>query len=272
MNLAGALRPKQPRNLGIAAAAAFVMLAGYAVGAWLRAWSPGRGLGLAFGILASLFFVFEMVYPYRRSRARPLGTARRWLQFHVYLGALAFLAVLAHAGFRLPGGLMGWALLLLSGWTTLSGLAGVWLQKWLPVVMAEGLKVEALYERIPALAEHLMNEADALVANASEALERFYRSEVRTHLTRIEPSWAFVLDVRAGRERALQPFRRMAGFVDLEEKEIVTDLMTIRMEKMDLDVHHTLQGILRHWLILHVPPAALLMSLLVIHILAWVLY
>jgi hypothetical protein len=248
------------------------MIAAYALSAWLRPWSPKRGLGLVFGIVAALVFVFEMAYPYRRSRARPLGTARRWLQAHVYLGALAFLAVLLHAGFHLPGGLMGWALLILSGWTTLSGLVGVWLQKWLPRVMAEGLKVEALYERIPALVEHLVKEADAMVANASDVLERFYLTEVRTGLVGLAPSWSYLLDVRAGREQVLEPFRRMSSFVDPAEKEIVSDLMTIRMEKMDLDVHYSLQGILRRWLVLHVPPAALMMALLVVHILAWLLY
>ena len=266
------MRPKQPLNLLIAAAAGLLMVLVYATSAWLAPWSPKRGLGLLFGIVASLVFVFEMAYPYRRSRARPLGTARRWLQAHVYLGALAFLAVLIHAGFHWPGGSMGWALLLLSAWTTLSGLVGVWLQKWLPIVMSEGLRVEALYERIPALIEHLLKEADALVANASEVLERFYLAEVRTRLAVVEPSWSYLLDVRAGRERALEPFRRMSSFVDPAEKEIVNDLMTIRMEKMDLDVHYSLQGILRRWLIVHVPPAAVLMALLAVHILAWVLY
>jgi len=266
------LRPKQPLNLMIAAAAGLVMVLVYAIGAWLAPWSPKRGPGLFFGIVASLVFVFEMAYPYRRSRARPLGTARRWLQAHVYLGALAFLAVLIHAGFHWPGGFMGWALLLLSAWTTLTGLVGVWLQKWLPVVMSEGLRVEALYERIPALIEHLVKEADALVANASEVLERFYLAEVRTRLAVVEPSWSYLLDVRAGRERALEPCRRMSSFVDRAEKEIVSDLMTIRMEKMDLDVHYSLQGILRSWLIVHVPPAAVLMALLAVHILAWALY
>jgi hypothetical protein len=266
------LRPKQPLNLMIAAAAGLVMVLVYAIGAWLAPWSPKRGLGLFFGIVASLVFVFEMAYPYRRSRARPLGTARRWLQAHVYLGTLAFLAVLIHAGFHWPGGFMGWALLLLSAWTTLTGLVGVWLQKWLPIVMSEGLRVEALYERIPALIEHLLKEADALVANASEVLERFYLAEVRTRLAVVEPSWSYLIDVRAGRERALEPFRRMSSFVDPAEKEIVNDLMTIRMEKMDLDVHYSLQGILRRWLIVHVPPAAVLMALLAVHILAWVLY
>jgi hypothetical protein len=256
----------------IAAATALVMVVGYAIAAWLAPWSPKRGMGLVFGIVAALIFVFEMAYPYRRSRARPLGTARRWLQAHIYLGLLALLAVIMHTGFHLPRGAMGWALFLLSLWTVLSGLVGVWLQKWLPSVMAESLRVEALYERIPALVEHLLKEADDLVVNGSEMLERFYQTEVRARMAAVEPSWSYVLDVRAGRERALEPFRRMSSFVEPAEKEIVNDLMTIRMEKMDLDVHYSLQGILRRWLILHVPPAAVLMALLVIHIVAWIVY
>jgi hypothetical protein len=261
-----------PRNFLITAAVSVAMLIAYGIGAWMSPWSPKRGLGLVFGILAALIFVFEMAYPFRRSKARPLGTAKRWLQAHVYLGVIAFLAVVVHAGFRLPGGWMGWALLLLTIWVTLTGLVGVWLQKWLPHVMAEGLRVEALYDRIPALVEHLLKEADALVADASEVLERFYTTDVRTSLAGVEPSWSYLLDVRSGRERVLEPFRRMSSFVDPAEKEIVNDLMTIRMEKMDLDVHYTLQGILRRWLILHVPPAAVLTALMIVHIVAWILY
>jgi hypothetical protein len=138
------LRPKVPRNLRLTAAAALVILAVYAGGAWLWPWSPKRGLGLAFGFVAALGFVFEMVYPARRPRARPLGTARAWVQAHVYLGVLAFLAVLVHAGLSWPNGAMGWWLLVLGAWTTLSGLVGVWLQKSIPRAMADGLQVEAL--------------------------------------------------------------------------------------------------------------------------------
>jgi len=61
----------------IAGAAALVMVLVYAIAAWLAPWSPKRGLGLVFGILASLVFVFEMAYPYRRSRARPTMRRRR---------------------------------------------------------------------------------------------------------------------------------------------------------------------------------------------------
>jgi hypothetical protein len=267
-----ALVPKEPRNLRLTlvASAGFVVL--FLAGKWLAPWSPKRGFGLVFGIFAALAFVFEMVYPSRRPKAWPLGTARRWIQAHVYVGVLAMLAVVVHTGFTLPRGAMGWWLLLLSLWVTLTGLLGVWLQKWIPAALAEGLRVEALYERIPALVERLLEEADALMADAGDVLERFYQKEVRVPLSRLAPSWAFVLDVRGGQERALEPFRRMSGFVDAAEKGKVDDLMSLYSEKMELDAQYSLQGILRGWLWLHVPAAGLLMGLLVIHIFTWIRY
>src|SRR6185295_13259699 len=113
--------------------------------------SPKRGAGLAFGILATSLFVFEMSYPARRPRARPLRTAQAWIQAHVYLGVVALAAVLAHSGFRWPHGGIGWLLLLLAAFTVATGLLGVWLQKFIPASLSEGLKVEAVYERIPEL-------------------------------------------------------------------------------------------------------------------------
>lgn len=266
------LRPKHPRllQLTLLAAAAIVVL--FAVASGLRPWSPKRGIGLAFGVLAAALLLFEMLYAARRPRARPLGSARAFLQAHVYAGTLALVAVLAHSGFRLPSGRLGWWLLLLVSWTTLSGLLGVWLQKWIPAALAEGLRVEAIYERIPELVDKLRAEADLLVEGASDVLERFYRTEVRPQLSGLRPSWAFLLDVRGGRERALEPFRRVSQFLEEAERERVADLMAVYSEKLELDAQYSLQGILRGWLALHVPAAGLLMGLLAVHVFAWYWY
>jgi hypothetical protein len=272
MRVARVLQPKQPRNLVATAGVCALLLVFYLAASRGWAWSPKRGAGLVFGFLALFLFVFEMVYPARRPRARPLLTARNWIQAHVYLGVVAMLAVLIHSGFEVPHGGMGWALLLLSVWTTGTGLLGVWLQKWIPASLAEGLRVEALYERIPGLVEELAREADTLMADASDVLERFYRTEIRDRLARVSPSWSFLLDVRGGRDRALEPFRRVGRFVDPSEKEKVDDLMEIYTEKIELDAHYSLQGVLRRWLVLHVPGAGLLMGLLAIHVFTWVWY
>ena len=263
------LRPKQPRHLHWTLALSVLAVLAFLVDSSLRPWNPKRGLGLGFGVLAASLFALEMLYPARRPNARPLGSAMAWLQLHVYAGGFALVAAFVHTGFRAPTGSLGWWLLGLSCWTVATGLLGVWLQKWIPASLAEGLRVEAIYERIPSLVEQLRDEADQLVQGASDVLERFYRSEVRAPLSAVQHSWAFLLDVRGGRERALEPFRRVAQFVDDGERQRVLDLMNIYTEKMELDAHYSLQGILRGWLVLHVPAAGLLLGLVVVHVFAW---
>jgi hypothetical protein len=271
VRVAQVLKPKEPRNFQITAVVSALCVLAYGVALFLGPWSPKRGLGLAFGIFAALAFVFEMLYPSRRPRAKPLGTAKAWIQAHVYVGFVAMVAVVIHAG-GLPHGAMGYWLFGLSLWTTLTGLLGVWLQKSIPVTLSEGLRVEALYERIPELIEGLVLEADTLLAEVSEVLDRFYVQELRPRLTTPAPSWGYLLDVRAGRERALEPFRRISSFVDAAEKSKVDDLKSIYTEKMELDAQWSLQRILRNWLILHVPAAGLLMGLLAVHVLTWIWY
>ncbi len=272
MRASQVLRPKSPRLFKGTLFVSVALLIVFAIASSLRPWSPKRGLGLAFGMLAAALYVFEMLYPARRPRAALLGSALNWLQAHVYAGMLALVAAFLHSGLSWPAGRLGSWLLLLALWTSLSGLLGVWLQKWIPASLAEGLRVEALYERIPALVLELRDEADKLIEGSSDLLDRFYKSEVRAPLGALQPSWTFLIDVRGGRERALEPFRRVAQFVEENEKEKVDDLMSLYTEKMELDAHYSLQGLLRRWLVLHVPAAGALIGLLVVHVFGWVFY
>lgn len=265
-------QPKSPWLFKGTLLASLAMLITFAIASSLRPWSPKRGLGLAFGVLAAALFVFEMLYPARRPRAVLLGSARSWLQAHVYAGVLGLVAALVHGGLAWPSGRIGFWLLLLALWTTVTGLLGVGLQKWIPASLAEGLRVEAVYERIPALVQELRDQADKLVEGSSDVLDRFYKSEVRTPLGVLQPSWAFLMDVRGGRDRALEPFRRVAQFVEEHEKEKVDDLISLYTEKMELDAHYSLQGLLRRWLVLHVPAAGALIGLLAVHVFGWVFY
>jgi hypothetical protein len=103
-------------------------------------------------------------------------------------------------------------------------------------------------------------------------LSRFYRTEARPLLVKLRPSLGYLLDVRGGRDRAVEPFRRISQFIDAGEKQKVDDLIAIFIEKSELDAQHSLQGVLRRWLAWHVPPAALLMALVVVHIAGWIFY
>jgi hypothetical protein len=272
MKVAQVLRPKEPRNLVIAAFAAVLLLVVFAAASRVTPWSPKRGLGLAFGFFATGIFVLEGLYPTRQPGLGWFRSARTRLQAHVYLGTLGFLGVLLHAGFQWPRGGLGWWLLGVAAWTTLSGAFGVLLQKWVPAVLAEGLGVEPLYERIPARLGELVAAGDALASRSSDVLASFYERDVRPRLGALAPSWAFVLNVRGGRERALEPFARIAAFVEASEKSRVEELREIFTEKLELDAQYSLQRILRYWLALHAPAGGVLAGLVAVHVFAWVWY
>ena len=88
----------------------------------------------------------------------------------------------------------------------------------------------------------------------------------------LKPSWAYVFDVRAGREAALEPFRRMRTFVPLEDRRSSRTSRASSPTSWSWTRSSRLQGVLRRWLWIHVPPAGLLMGLVVVHVFAWIWY
>ena len=249
--------------------AAVISLALYFGLGWAWPWQPGRIGGLVFGTLAAVLFINAGLYPWRRRwRTRPWGTARRWLHVHVYGSVLAFLFVLIHTGFRLPAGTMGWLLLVLSFWASATGVLGVWLQTRVPRMMAQRLTVEAIYERIPDLLRALVAEADALMAGAPDTLARAYAGEIRPVLETSRPSVQWLTGSDPAAVKSAAPLTKLRPFVAEADRPRLADLESILQDKIDLDAQLSFQRVLRGWLILHVPPAILLIGLMVTHVLA----
>jgi len=248
---------------------AIVSVLAYAGLSWMWPWQPGRIGGLVFGTLAALLFINAALYPWRRRwNTRPLGTAQRWLTLHVSGSALAFLFVIIHIGFRWPAGTMGWLLLVLSFWATATGLLGVWLQRTIPRMMARRLTVEAIYERIPELVVALVAEADELMTAAPDSLARAYAGEIRPVLATSHASlqWFTGSDPAIARTAAL--LNRIRPFVGEADRSRLADLESILHDKIDLDAQFSCQRVLRGWLVFHVPPAIMLIGLMVVHVIA----
>ena len=265
--------PRQPAWFVATAAGSLLAVAVFLLVSRGTAWQPGRLGGLTAGSIAAALFVNAALYPARRRlRSRPLGTAQRWLQLHIYGALLATVLVLVHIGFRLPAGMLGWSMFVLTIWTGLTGLIGVYLQKTLPRLMARNLQVEALYERIPEFVTRLLRDADTRMTGASTVADRAYRDGVRGMLEAVQPSWSYVLDPQGNRRRRLEPLAQLEPFLDGPERERLDAIATIVKDKLDLDAHFSLQRALRLWLVLHVPAAALLLGLVTVHFFAVVYF
>ena len=261
--------PKKPQALRWTAIVAVASFVAFVAWAWWLPWRPGRLGGLVFGTLASLLFLNASLYPARRRlKAKPWRTAQQWLQFHIYGSVIATWFVFLHVGFAFPAGQMGWWLWGLSIWTTLSGIAGVAIQKWLPAAMVGGLHVEAIYERIPFVVSSLAAKADDLLSGAPDALNKVYAQNLRPMLAAPRLSWSYVFNVRAEQDRQLAELRSLSRYVTEADRTRIDALESVVQEKLELDAHASLQRLLRTWLVIHVPPAMLLMALVAVHVIA----
>jgi hypothetical protein len=97
----------------------------------------GTQAGLLLGITAAALMIFaSLLGARRRLLALPVGAMTGWRRAHVWLGGLAFVLALLHAGPRV-GGPLGVALLVVLGLVSASGVVGVWIQAAIPRAIEE---------------------------------------------------------------------------------------------------------------------------------------
>jgi hypothetical protein len=123
----------------------------------------GSPAGLLFAAAGTGIILFDCLLGLRKKYpASPLGSVKRWLSAHVWLGLLSFLLILMHSGFRWGSGLAAllmWMFLAI----VLSGIFGVAVQNYVPRRMTELAPNETIYEQIPNVIRGLRIEADERV-------------------------------------------------------------------------------------------------------------
>src|ERR1700723_3126030 len=133
--------------------------------------SGGSPIGLAFGIVGSLFMVFAGLLAGRKKvPVWRLGRAQTWMRGHLWLGLLSLPIILFHAGFRF-GGPLTTVLMVLLIVVVASGLFGAALQQYMPNMITRQVPSETIFEEIDHVREQLVTEADKLVAAAAGTLE-----------------------------------------------------------------------------------------------------
>lgn len=224
--------------------------------------ASGDAWGLAFGIAAAFVVGVQMLYPARRRlMARPFGTARQALRWHVAGSLLAGVLVLAHQGLRWPGGLFGW-LLVAATWSAIgSGLVGLWLQSSLPrrITAHVGQTVRPVRDTLGQLGE----QAAQLVRGAAPAHEAWYTRDVAP---------LFAAPLPRGRAGEAAVIERVLQGAPADASALVAPLRALLDERAQLAARSSIERLLAAWTFVHVPASLALLALLVWHVLAVIYY
>ena len=239
----------------------------WAVEAGRGGYDPRSVAGYGLGIGAAVALLVVMAYSARRAvpSVRALGPVRPYLRLHLYGGGLFAVLFLVHTGFSLPAGVLMWFLWGSAVWVVVTGLLGTLLQRYVPQVLDDASSLEVHYDRLPELVDELRTRAEKAAA-VSPGLLAFYRREIAPEMQRPRT----VLRLRPGRTVA-QTFRSneleiLRSTLDAEGREALDELREIHRAKADMDLHHTLQLVLRGWLVLHLPVALVLLVLVALHV------
>jgi hypothetical protein len=233
--------------------------------------TPGNGWGILYGTIATILMGGVALLGVRRramkiAAKRNIGKVQYWVQFHLYAGMLALLFMLMHTGFSLPSGLLDVCLWVTAVWVTVSGLLGVLIQKIIPKMIASGLTLEVIYERIPDLVIQIRERAEKIISDCSDPIKDFFQGNISAVLLSPKFRSIYFLDITDGIQRRMRPFDYLRRVLPFAEQEKLDQLQALYKAKLEIDAHYTLQSLLRVWLYTHLPASLLLLILIVLHL------
>lgn len=236
---------------------------GVLAGSWLTLrWITGL-VGL-FGVAA------VMTYPLRKQiYRRRAGALRYWMLAHVYLGTLAGVVLLLHAGTR-TGGLLTTSLYLAFDFVILSGLFGIASYIIAPRILTSIEGDPLLVEDLVARRNELQTEFDGIAKQS----DGWLREEIEEKVAKRFRAFSFLARQVIRRESltalladARQPFKeRLTRLATSEERELllraVETAVTIR--RLDALIH--LHKLLKLWIAPHVISTSLMLALMIVHV------
>jgi hypothetical protein len=208
-------------------------------------------------ILLVLMVILAMYNLRKRLPFLPLGTSAAWLQFHVYIGFLTLVLFFLHINLRVPKGILEGTLSLLYVTVAGTGILGLILSRLFAKRLASRGE-EVIFERIPGIRRHIRENAETLIERSvsetnSSTLQEFYAEQLDSYFRQMCNFWGHIFNSVRPRHTLLTNLGEIDRYLNDQEREIAADLANLICVKDDLDYHHTLQGILKYWLFIHIP-------------------
>lgn len=182
------------------------------------------------------------------------GSARFWMQAHIYIGWVTIAMFFAHIGFRIPTGVLERWLAGLFVCVAGSGIYGLYITRTIPRRLTATGR-EFVFEQIPALRYEIARKARSLVmetAHSTDVLARFYLNRLMVFMEyRRSPVYYLSPSLRHSKALAAE-IRQLDRYLEPRHREVATTLSGYVREKEDLDYHRALQGRLKLWLFVHI--------------------
>ena len=236
---------------------------GLLAGTWLTMrWTTGL-VGL-FGVAA------VMTYPFRKQvYRRRAGALRYWMLVHVYVGALAGVILILHAGTH-TGGLLTTTLYIAFDVVIATGLFGIVSYLVAPRIMTS-------IEGEPLLIEDLIGRRAELKKELDETMkqsEGWLREEIEERVVKQFRSLSFLLRQFTRREpltkllaEARAPFKeRLTRLATQEERMLLLNAVETAVTKRRVDALIYLHKILKVWIAPHVISTSAMLALMIVHV------
>jgi Fe-S-cluster-containing dehydrogenase component/CRP-like cAMP-binding protein len=222
------------------------------------------------GLVGLVATVVVMTYPIRKQiYRRRAGALRYWMLAHVYLGALAGVVLLLHAGAH-TGGLLTTSLYVTFCFVIGTGVFGIF-------AYIAGPRIMTSIEGEPLLIEDLVGRREELQSDLAEMTrqsEGWLREEIEEKVTKRFLSFAFLWRQLVRREqltallaRAREEFKeRITRQATNEERALLIRAVETAVTLRRLDALILLHKILQLWVPPHVLATSLMLALMAVHI------
>ena len=236
---------------------------GVVAGTWLTMrWVTGL-VGL-FGVAV------VMTYPLRKQvYRRRAGALRYWMLVHVYMGALAGVILLLHAGSH-TGGLLTTSLYLAFDMVIVSGLFGIASYIVAPRIMTSIEGEPLLIDDLIARREELRQEFEEITKQS----EGWLREEIEKQVVRKFLSFSFLMRQFMKREQltsllanARKAFRdRLTRLATSEERAQLLRAVETAVTIRRVDALIVLHKVLKIWIAPHVISTSVMLALMIVHV------
>ena len=240
-------------------AAYFLVAPAFPRHAYLSGW-------VLFAVMLLLtFFNLRKKVPFLR-----MGSAKFWLQMHIYVGIFSGALFLVHISWTWPSGIFYQIFSLTYVVVFVSGFVGLWISRSFPKRLTLA-GYETPFEKMPFARAKLREDAEALIltgvdGQTAPVLAEFYTKQLGIFFTKPANLWAHLRGSRGPQVAHTTQFDEVQRYAKKAEIVMLDGLRDLVDQKHMLDFQYSLQLSLRLWLFVHIPLSYSVLVFSVLHI------